>query len=473
MSTPNQQFKYPDTANQEQIDFYHGIAVEDPYRWLEDPDTKETQAWVKQQNELTFGYLGSLEQRSTFQERITQLLNYEKYSIPFKQNNRYFFFKNDGLQNQSVLYTVESLGDNPTVLLDPNLLSEDGTIALSGLSISDDAHYMAYGLSQAGSDWSEWRIRDINSGEDLEDLLKWVKFSGASWTKDNQGFFYSRYDEPDNEKELQAVNYYQKLYYHRLGTPQSSDTLIYQRPDQKEWGFSGQVTEDGEFLIISVWQGTESKNLIFYQDLNVANAPVKELINQFEASYGFIDHQGSVFWLQTDLNAPKGKVIAIDITQQNKDNWQDIIPEAIETLEGVNVLNNQFIIAYLKDAHACVKIFSLDGQFKAEVTLPGLGSVGGFGGKREDKETFYIFTSFSQPATIYHYDLITGKSSLFRQPEIVGYDSSLYVTKQVFYPSKDGTLIPMFIVHKQGLELKWSKPYLSLWLWWFWYISYS
>ena len=460
MSYPNKPLAYPTSQKVDQVDDYHGTKVEDPYRWLEDPDSEETKAWVEAQNQVTFEYLNEITVREKIKQRLTQLWDYEKFSIPFKEGDRalrYFYFKNDGLQNQSVLYTLISLDAEPKVLLDPNKLSEDGTVALSGVSISEDAKLMAYGLSTSGSDWQEWKVRDIETGEDISDHLKWIKFSGASWTKDNQGFFYSRYDEPNEVTKLEDVNYYQKLYYHQLGKPQSEDILIYHRPDQKEWGFSGGVTEDGRYLIISVWLGTDPKNLIFYKDLANPNAEVVELINEFEANYSFIDNDGDVFWFRTDLDAPRGRVIAIDTKNPARSQWQEIIPQTDEVLESVGLLNNQFVVDYLKDAHTQVKIFDLNGAFVREVELPGIGSAGGFSGKRYDTETFYSFTSFTTPATIYHYDMVSGESTIFRQPK-VDFNPADYETNQVFYSSKDGTQVPMFITHKKGLQLDGNNP---------------
>ncbi|CAD5951587.1 Prolyl endopeptidase [Planktothrix agardhii] len=454
MSEQNSIFSYPQTRKSDQVDNYHGVTVADPYRWLEDLDSEETASWVEAQNAVTFGYLNQIPAKETIKQRLTQLWDYEKYGIPFKQGNRYFYFKNDGLQNQSILYVLDSLDAEPEVLLDPNILSDDGTVALSGISISEDGNLMAYGLSTSGSDWQEWKVRDINTKEDLSDHLKWVKFSGASWTHDHQGFYYSRYDQPQDGKPLEEINYFQKLYYHHLGTDQSEDTLIYERPDHKEWGFNGFVTEDGKYLIISVWKGTESKNLVFYQDLTQPNTEVIELISEFEASYSFIDYQGDIFWFTTDLDASRSRVIAIDINTKIP---TEIIPEAPETLEGVNILNNQFIADYLKDAHTQMKIFNLDGSFVREIELPGIGSVGGFGGKRYDAETFYSYTSFTAPNTIYRYNLITGESTIYRQAQ-VDFNPDDYETQQIFYPSKDGTLIPMFITAKKGVELNGNNP---------------
>ncbi|MEO1069210.1 MAG: prolyl oligopeptidase family serine peptidase, partial [Cyanobacteria bacterium J06638_6] len=450
---------YPPSLQQDQVDTYHGVAVPDPYRWLEDPQSPASREWIEAQNRVTSAYLEALPGRQAINDRLTQIWNYERYGTPFKRGGRYFYFKNDGLQNQSVLYTLPSLEAEPRILLDPNRLSADGTVSLSGMAVSENGAYLAYGLSTGGSDWVEWHVRDIATGEDTDDLLKWVKFSGASWSHDHQGFFYSRYDEPDESTKLEAVNYYQKLYYHRLGTPQSEDELIYERPDHKEWGFGGGVTDDGQYLIISVWKGTDPDNLVFYKDLSTPDSPVVELISEFEASYSLIDNDGSLFWLTTDLEAPKGRVIAIDIAQPEREHWQEIIPEGDDTLEGVGILNHQFVADYLKDAYTTIRIFSLTGELVREVELPGIGSAGGFDGKPEDTETFYSFTSFTVPNTIYRYDMVTGKSTLYRQPQ-VDFDPAAYTTTQVFYPSKDGTRIPMFITHKKGIALDGQNPTL-------------
>jgi prolyl oligopeptidase len=455
--TTEKHLTYPSSRKSDRVDDYHGTTVADPYRFLEDPDSEETKAWVEAENKVTFGYLNEIPAREKIKQRLTKLWDYEKYSIPFQEGENYFYFKNDGLQNQSVLYTLKSLDGEPKVLLDPNKLSADGTVALSGLSISENGKLLAYGLSSSGSDWQEWKVRDVETTEDLPDHLKWIKFSGASWTNDNQGFFYSRYDEPNEKTKLEDVNYYQKLYYHKLGTSQTEDTLIYQRPDQKEWGFGGGVTEDGHYLVISVWLGTDPKNLFFYKDLTNPDAEVIELINEFEADYSFIDNDESVFYFRTDLDAPRAKVIAIDSKNPQKSAWEEIIPQAAETLESVGILNNQFVADYLKDAHSQVKIFDLNGTFVREVELPGLGSVGGFNGKRHDTETFYSFTSFTTPPTIYRYDIVSGKSQVFRQPK-VDFNPADYETKQVFYRSKDNTQVPMFITYKKGIKLDGNNP---------------
>jgi prolyl oligopeptidase len=457
-SEPAQQaFVYPTTAKTNQVDIYHGVKVADPYRWLEDDNSPGTKAWVEAQNKVTFGYLEKIPSRNAIKDRLTQLWNYERYSAPFKEGDRYFITRNDGLQNQSVLYTMTSLDAEPKLLLDPNKLSTDGTVALGGYSISDDGNLMAYGLAKAGSDWQDWKVRDVRTGEDLPDEIHWIKFSNASWTKDNKGFYYSRFDEPKKEDELKAVNYYQKLYYHRLGTPQSDDTLIYERKDHKDWGFGGGVTDDGHYLIIHVTQGTDTRNRIFYRDLQSPDSPVVELLNDFDAAYDFIDNIGTTFFFRTDQNAPRGRVIAIDITQPKRSNWKEIIPQTKDRLQAVSLVNDQLIADYLKDARSEIQIFSCDGKLVRHVELPGLGSAGGFHGKRHYTETFYSFTSFNTPATIYRYDLTTGTSTVYRKPK-VPFNPDDYETKQVFYKSKDGTRVPMFITAKKGLKLDGNNP---------------
>ena len=443
---------YPQTRKGDVVDNYHGTMVPDPYRWLEDDNAEETKAWVKAQNAVTFAYLDTIPERKPIRERLTKLWNFERFGVPFKEGDRYFYSRNDGLQNQSVLYVADSLDSEPRELLDPNKLSDDGTVALRSYSISEDGNHIAYGLSAGGSDWQEWKVRDVRTGLDLEDHLQWVKFSGASWRKDGSGFYYSRYDAPEEGAKLTGVNYFQKLYFHKLGTPQSEDVLVYERPDQKEWGFSGQVTEDDKYLVISIWQGTDERNRVYYHEIGKPDAKVVPLLDDYDAAYELIGNDGTTFWFETDLDASRRRVIAIDLAKPERANWQELIAETKDTIQGVSVLNDQFVVEYLKDARSQIKIFNLDGTFTREVELPGLGSVGGFGGERQDTETFYSFSSYTDPGTIYRYDMVSGESTIFRRPE-VDFDPELYETKQVFYPSKDGTKIPMFITHKKGLKL--------------------
>jgi len=414
---------------------------------------------VAAQNRVTFAYLGAIPQHDAIRRRLKRLWNYERFGVPFREGGRYFYTRNDGLQNQSVLYTLPTLEAPPRKLLDPNKLSRDGTVALAGMEVSHDGNFLAYGLSVAGSDWEEWKIRNVGSGRDTEDDLKWMKASGVSWLKDGTGVFYSRFDEPPAGTKMTAANYFEKLYFHRLGTPQAADKLIYERKDHKDWGFGGEVTDDGRYLVIYVSQGTDRRNRLFYLDLGQPDAKVVELLNDFDAQYEFVDNDGPVFWFRTDLDAPRGRVIAIDLTQPERAHWRELIPQAPETLTGVRALHNSFVCTYLKDAHSQVKLFSLAGEYQRELELPGLGTASGFGGKRADTETFFAFTGFTTPGVVYRYDLAGGTSSVFRSPK-VDFDPAQYETKQVFYASKDGTRVPMFITHKRGIKLDGENPTL-------------
>jgi len=456
--TTSSPLSYPQARRSDQVDDYHGTKVADPYRWLEDTDSAETHAWVEAENKLTFSYLDQIPYRQAIRDRLTKLWNYERYTSPHQEGGRYFYEHNDGLQNQNVLFVAESLNAAPRTLLDPNTLSTDGTVALSGTAISDDGKLLAYGLATSGSDWNEWHVRDVDTGKDLADDLKWVKFSGASWSKDGKGFYYSRYDEPKGAA-MRDANYFQKLYYHRLGTAQSEDTLTYERPDNKEMGFAGSVTDDGHYLIIHVWQGTSPKNRLYYKDLTQQDSPVVKLLDDFDAQYSFIDNDGPVFWVQTDLDAPRGRLLAIDTRHPERTNWKTLVAQGADKLEFANVVNNSFLLGYLKDARTEVRVHDLSGTLLRNVDLPGIGTAVGFGGKRKDKETFYAFTSFTSPATVYRYDPVAAKSAVFRQPK-VDFDASRYETKQVFYKSKDGTRVPMFLTYKKGIKLDGQNPVL-------------
>src|SRR5215472_18958172 len=339
---------YPKAKSVDQVDDYHGIKVADPYRWLEDTDSPDTKTWVEEENKLTYSYLDQIPYRGAIRDRLLKLWNYERFTVPEVEGGRYFYEHNNGLQNQNALLVAESLHAEPRLLLDPNTLSSDGTVALSGTAITDDGKLLAYGTAASGSDWMEWHVRDVGTGKDLPDLIKWVKFSGASWTKDGKGFFYSRYDEPKGTA-LRDTNYFQKLYYHKLGTEQSEDKLIYERPDNKELGFGGSVTNDGHYLIIVVWQGTSPKNRLYYKDLTQPDSQVVKLLDDFDAEYRFIDNDGPVFWIRTDLDAPRGRLIAIDTRNAEKTNWKTLVPESADKLEEANVVDNRFLLSYLKD----------------------------------------------------------------------------------------------------------------------------
>jgi prolyl oligopeptidase len=461
IAEPNKSgFDYPKTKKVDVEDDYHGTIVPDPYRWLEDDvrTSKDVEAWVDAENAVTMPYLEGIPERDAIKKRLTELWNYERYSSPFKAGGRYYYSKNDGLQNQSVLYMLEADKD-PVVVLDPNTWSDDGTVALTGMSFSDDGRYMAYAKSSAGSDWSVWHVRGIDSGEDLPDEIRWTKFTGASWTPDGKGFFYSRFPAPEEGAAFQALNTHNKLYYHRVGTPQSEDVLVYERPDEPEWGFVGSVTEDGRYLVINVWKGTDPNGPVIYKDLTEPYGMPIELIGGFDNEYSFIANDGSLFYFQTDLDAPMKRVIGIDVKNPARENWREIIPAAAEPLRGAQVTGNMIVASYLKDAKSYIRMFRMDGSHVRDVDLPGPGSAGGFNGKRGDTETFYTFTSINTPPSIYRYDMITGKSELWRQAQ-VGVDTQDYVVKQVFYESKDGTKVPMFIAHHRNIKLDGNRPTL-------------
>ncbi|HYE02898.1 MAG TPA: prolyl oligopeptidase family serine peptidase [Phycisphaerales bacterium] len=515
---------YPPAERDESVvDTYHGVKVPDPYRWLEDPDTARAREWITAQNQLTEGYLAKVPEREAIKRRLTELWNFERYGIPAKEGGKYFFTRNDGLQNQSPLYVADSLRTQPRLLIDPNAWSKDGTMALAGTALTEDARHLAFGVADAGSDWTTWKVLDVETGKELPDVVSWVKFSGASWLKDGSGFFYSRYEEPEAGKALRASNFYQQVYFHRLGTKQSEDRLVYHRPDEKEWGFAAGVTDDGRYVVMHVWKGTDTRNRFFYRDLGAfpmsaeatdtdnriaqaereikrrveelaslpedgADATVAaklnsiitsqrqtraalvesagrvshgfvELLNDFDADYTFIGNEGPVFFFRTDLDAPRGRVIAIDITRPERSAWKEIIPQGSETLTGVSFVGGRLITSSLADAKTQVRVHRTDGTLVGPVGLPGIGTASGFGGKQDDPETFYSFTSYTSPPTIYRFDAATGESTLFRKPS-VRFNPDDYETTQVFYTSKDGTRVPMFITHRKGLKLDGSAPCL-------------
>ncbi len=444
-------FTYPPCERSDHVDVLHGVSVPDPYRWLEELDSAQTRQWIKAENKLTFDYLEQIPARERIRRRLAELWDYDKFGTPFKKGGRYFFTHQSGLQNQAVLYWLAALDGEPQVLLDPNELSQDGTVALTGWAISDDGRLLAYALSASGSDWQTWRVREVDSGRDLADVIEWAKFSGAAWTADGAGFFYSRYDAPPEGATFKEANYFHKLYYHRLGDAQAGDTLVYERPDQKEWGFGSEVSEDGHYLVISVWKGTHRENGVFYCDLQVKEAPVVELLSAFDAQYGFIGNDGPIFYFQTDLDAPKERVIAVDIRQPARENWREIVPESDDTLQSVTLVKNGFVVTSMRDAHSEMRVLDRLGQLQTEIALPGLGQVAGVSGHVQDDEVFYPFTSFNVPGTIYRYDLVHGESAVFRRPKIA-FNPDDYLTEQVFYPSQDGTRVPMFITHRKDVR---------------------
>jgi len=451
--------QYPLARKSDHMDDYNGVKVADPYRWLENSDSAETRVWINEENVLTQSYISAIPERPAIRARFKSILNYEKYGQPFKKAGMYFYTKNSGLQNQSPLYVTKSLTAPGRMLIDPNKMSKSGFDPIGGYTVSDDGKYLAYSKSSGGSDWQEWFVRDIKTGKDTKDHIQWSKFSGCSWSRDSKGFYYSRYEAPKPGTTLQGQNYFQKLYYHKLGTPQSKDVLVYSRQDHKDWGFGGDVTEDGRYLTIGVWKGTDPNNAFFYKDLREKGQPVHQLLNKWDAQYEFLGNEGSVFWFKTDNKAPRKRIIAIDIRKPETANWKTLIPQAKESLESATVVGNRFICVYLRDAKSVARLFKFDGKPAGIVALPGIGTASGFGGERKDKETFYTFTSFTVPRTLYRYDLTTAKSSIFKKPNI-DFDSSKFATRQVFYTSKDGTRVPMFITYKRGIKLTGANPTL-------------
>jgi prolyl oligopeptidase len=458
-----QQLRYPDAKRVDQVDDYHGTRVADPYRWLEDVDAPDTRVWIEAENAVTFGYLGTIPQRDAIRRRLTALWDYPRFGTPFKKRGQYFFFKNDGLQNQAVLYHQPTRSAEPKVLLDPNTLSSDGTVALSTLDLSEDARRLAYATAVSGSDWNDIHVRDIATGTALPDRVRWVKFSGISWTHDNAGFFYSRYPTPDSANALLAVNRNHTLYYHRLGTEQSADRLIYERPDQPDWGIGGSVTEDGRYLILNVWLGTDRRNRVYYADLkdpahpDLGAGPVR-LLDDFDASYSFIANDGPVFYFRTDLEAPRGRVIAIDTRRPDRAAWREVIPQRDDVLESVVLVHDSFVTMYWHSANSRLTLFGLDGAARGEIALPTLGTVAELSAESaRDTELFFSFTSYLYPTTVFRHDFTTGKTEVFKAPPL-DFDASPYITEQVFFPSKDGTRISMFLTHRKDVARDGSNP---------------
>jgi prolyl oligopeptidase len=451
-----QTLTYPATKKVNQVDTYHGEKIADPYRWLEDDNSAETKAWVTAQNVVSSKYLQALPNREKIKARYTALYNFEKFGLPVKEGGRYFWTRNDGLQQQDILYVADSLQGEPRALIDPNTLSKDGTFALSSTSVSRDGKLILYGASSAGSDWTEFRVRDIATGNDLPDHIQWVKFSVAEWSPDGKGFFYSAYAAPTDKEKLTGTNYFQKAFYHRLGTKQVKDIVVYERPDQKEWGFAATASEDNALLMISVWRGADAKNGLLWTSLEKDGGfkatKFNELTLEFDAEYSVIGSRDKTVWIKTNFGALRGRVMQIDLDKPAKSEWKVIVPESEQTLESANIIGNTIIAQYLKDARSVVTRYALDGKALGEVSLPGVGTASGFGGKFTDPETFFAYTSLTEPSAVYRYDVAKNEVSAWRKPK-TAFDSSQFESKQVFVTSKDGTKIPVFIAHKKGIKL--------------------
>jgi prolyl oligopeptidase len=452
------ELSYPAARQVDQTDDYFGTAVSDPYRWMEDVDSPELKTWIDAENELTQSYLAQVPVRETMQRRLMELINYERYTAPARRGTRYFYSHNSGLQNQNVVYWQEGLDGEPKVLLDPNTFSEDGTVAISGISITDDGLLAAYSIADAGSDWVKWHVRNVTTGEDLPDLVEWSKFSGASWLKDGSGFFYQGYDAPEADA-FKAANYFHKVMFHKLGTPQSEDKLIFDRPDDKELNLGAHVTDDGRYLLLHQSKGTSPNNELALKDLQDPDAPILRLIDTADATYAAIDNDGTLFWLLTTLDAPNGKVISIDLNKPGREHWKTVIPESTNRLSDISIVDNTFIANYLADAQSLVELRRRDGSLIERLALPAIGTAYGFSGRREDTETFYQFSNFTTPGTTYRLDMKTHTSTIYRQPKLL-FDPDLYETRQIFATSKDGTRVPMFISHKKGLVLDGTAPTL-------------
>ena len=450
---PTISLRYPLAPRSDQVDDLHGRQVPDPYRWLEDLDSPETRAWIEAENATTEAFLATVPEREKIRRRLTEVWNYERWSVPERAGDLYAYFRNTGLQNQSVLYVTRDLAEPGRVLLDPNVLSEDGTVALSGKMFSDDGTRLAYAVSASGSDWQEWRVRDVATGTDLPDIVRWSKFSGAAWTRDGRGFFYSRYDEPASGSQFKETNYFHKLYFHRLGTPQSTDVLVYERPDHKDWNFNATTTEDGRYLVIDVSRGSDPENRVFVKDLTL-EGNVVELLPDGDARWQYLANDETTFYFFTTNEAPRGRVVAVDLRERTR---REIVAQTEDVLDGAVVFGDRIIASYLHDARAHVVVYRLDGAKVGEVPLPGLGSVMGFTGKRSDRETFYTYTSYTEPASIYRYDVADSTSTRVFTPR-VGFDRDAFVSEQVFYTSKDGTRIPMILTYRKGTPRDGTAP---------------
>lgn len=455
LSACNSQTKliYPETAKDDVADTYFNTKVSDPYRWLENDTSKATAAWVEAQNQVTNSYLAQIPFREQLKQRFTDLTNYEKFGTPFKRNNKYYFFKNDGLQNQSVLYVKETLDGEAKVLLDPNKLSDDGTVSLGGITFSNNGKYMAYYISRSGSDWVEIYVLDLATGQLTNDHIKWAKFSGASWKGD--GFYYSAYDAPTEGKEYSSINENHKIYFHKLGEPQEKDELIYQNPKYPKRFYSASTTKD-ENLFFMYESGEGRGNSLFVKNLTKPNSPIIQIAEDFEYSYYPIEVVGNSIYIMTNYMAPKYRIMIADVNSPQIKNWKELVPESEFVLSGADMMAGKLLLTYDKDVSNHAFVYSLAGKQEYEIELPTLGTVG-FSGTKDDKEIFYYFTSFTFPGSIYKYDIDKNISDLYMSPK-VQFNPADFETEQIFYPSKDGTKIPMFLTYKKGLKKDGNNP---------------
>ena len=454
--------EYPETERGGQVDTFHGVEVADPYRWLEDDvrNSEDVAKWVEAQSDFARDYLDKLPSLEMFRERLTKLWNFERFSVPSQKNGKYFFYKNDGLQNQSVLFVADSYTDDGRVLIDPNTWAADGTEALGLTKVSDDGRYLAYCRKESGSDWSTIYVMDIETGEDLTEKLLWTRWANIVWNADSTGFYYTRYAKPEEGEQFQASVVDPMCVFHRLGTKQADDQLVYERPDHPTWSFWLQRSDDDRHLVLSVSESTDPQNQVWYRATGAAiDAEWTPLIEDFENEFECIGNDGDRLFFLTDLDAPTKRVVAMDLTQPGREHLQEIIPAGEATLGGVSLLDGKFIANYMQDVVSCVRIFGLDGSPLSEVKLPGIGSAGGFGGKQTDTETFFSFTSYATPTSIYRYDVTSGKVEQIRAPQ-VDFDPDQYEVRQAFFKSKDGTRVPIIVTHRKGLKLDGTNPTL-------------
>jgi prolyl oligopeptidase len=443
--------KYPETRRVDQVDEYHGVKVSDPYRWLEADvrESPEVAAWVKDQNKIAAAYLEAIPQRPAIQKRLTELWNYERYSPPTQESGRYFYTKNDGLQNQPVLYVADSYRDEGRVLIDPNEWSQDGTVALSSYVPSDDGRYLAYTRSEAGSDWREMFVLDVETGKLLDDHIKWVRFAEAEWTKDGSGFYYSRYPEPEPGEKYQVAALNEMVYFHKLGTKQEDDQLVYRRPDHPDWNFWVTVSDDNKYLVLSIARSTDPQNQVLIRDASApADAPFKELIGDFENQFWFIGNDGAKLFFLTDLDAPTKRIVSMDVEQPGREHVSEVVPTKDGTLDAASILSGRLICQYIVDVLIEVDVFDLVGNALGQVSLPGKGTVDGFSGDQSDTETFFVFTSYNVPTSVYRYDVLANETEQIREPR-VKFDPADFAVEQVFYSSKDGTRVPMMLAYRK------------------------
>ena len=454
------QIQYPATRKIDHVDDYNGVKIEDPYRWLEDDTSADTKAWVEEQNKVTFGYLSKIPYRGQMKKRIEEVYNYPKYSAPFRNGQYFYYYKNDGLQNQSVLYRQKGLNGPEELVMDPNKLSAEGTTRLSNFVLSKDGKYAAWGISKGGSDWQTFYVRDMTTNKDLKDELNWVKVSGIGWH--GNGFYYSRYPAPEKGKELSSKNENHQVWFHTVGTTQDQDKLVYEDAKNLQRFHFVYTSEDEQFAFMSIsdrGKGFDG-NSLYYLDTKSSDKTFKPIVAEVgKYSYSIIENIEEKFLMRTNDNAPNNKIVLFNPAQPQPENWKVIVAEKAEPLQSAGAAGGRLFVAYLKDVTSRIYVHDYNGKLLSEVKLPGLGTAGGFGGERDDKFVFYTFNSFTFPPTIYRYDIATGKSTIFRQPQ-VSFNPNDYETKQVFYPSKDGTKIPMFIVHKKGLKTNGTNPTL-------------